>query len=358
MRNPFLLLWGGLVLVSVIGIIVTHFKPLQQQTAVEPSVKLEKVKVQAGWLLNGEFANVCAAIVNGYYKDSGLDVEMIPGGPSGAMFTIATNAIAQDPSLTIGIDGDLVPLLRGVTKESDNEKLKVRAFAAFWNDNPYGFMVRDDSGLQHIKDFAKRKPDGTKYKIGVTADSVVQYAIAGYIGVPVSDLEIVVVGFDATPFLTGQVDALAGYWTTQAYEAEKAKVPYRFLPASEIPGFKQPSQIALATEKTLKEKPGVLVRWMQATIKGTQFIEQNPDTAGKDILDDRCGGKSFNAEQETWLIKKSLPLFDLTRIGWIYSDQVMSFAKSYFDLKQIPRVPEQSEVIDYSILNTVYGGRQ
>ena len=78
MRNPFLLLWGGLVLVSVIGIIVTHFKPLQQQTAVEPSVKLEKVKVQAGWLLNGEFANVCAAIVNGYYKDSGLDVEMIP----------------------------------------------------------------------------------------------------------------------------------------------------------------------------------------------------------------------------------------------------------------------------------------
>lgn len=347
-----------LVMVTLAAVSINRSKSpqsIQEKVAVEPAKNLEKVKVQAGWLLNGEFANICAAVVNGYYKDEGLDVEMIPGGPSGASFTIATNAIAQDPSLTIGVDGDVVPLLRGVTKESDSEKLRVKAFAAFWNDNPYGFMVRKDSGVTSIKDFVKRKPDGTRYKIGVTADSVIQNAIAGYVGVPVSDLDIVIVGFDATPFLTGQVDALAGYWTTQAYEAEKAGVPYLFLPASEIPGFKQPSQVAVATDKTLSEKPDVLVRWLRATIKGTKFIEENPDTAGKYILDERCGGKSFNVEQETWLVKKSLPLFDQQKTGWIYGDQVMDFAKAYNVLKQIPRVPNQSEVLDYSILDKVYG---
>lgn len=357
MKKNIAVLLGVLVLAVVIfGIYKGRSsQPIVEKSAVKESTKsLEKVKVQAGWLLNGEFANICASVVNGYYKDEGLDVEMIPGGPSGASFTIATNAIAQDPSLTIGVDGDVVPLMRGVTKESESEKLRVKAFAAFWNDNPYGFMVRKDSGIESIKDFAKRKASGSKYKIGVTADSVIQYAIADYIGVPVTDLDIVIVGFDATPFLTGQVDALAGYWTTQAYEAEKAGIAYQFLPSSEIPGFKQPSMVAVATDNTLKEKSDTLVRWLRATIKGTKFIEENPDMAGQYILDDRCGGRSFNVEQETWLIKKSLPLFDQEKIGWIYSDQVMGFANAYYKLKQIPRVPEQSEVLDYSILNKLY----
>lgn len=350
-----------ILVVAIIGISGVYkgknVQPVAEKSAVGKLAKsLEKVKVQAGWLLNGEFANICASVVNGYYKDEGLDVEMVPGGPSGASFTIATNAIAQDPSLTIGVDGDVVPLLRGITKESESEKLRVKAFAAFWNDNPYGFMVRKDSGITSIKDFAKRKPGGSKYKIGVTADSVIQYAIADYIGIPVKDLDIVIVGFDATPFLTGEVDALAGYWTTQAYEAEKAGIPYAFLNSSEIPGFKQPSMVAVATDKTLKEKPDVLVRWLRATIKGTKFVEGNPEVTGKFILDDRCGGKTFNVEQETWLIKKSLPLFDQEKIGWIYNEQIMGFANAYYALRQIPRVPEQSEVIDYSILGKLYTG--
>lgn len=319
-----------------------------------PNSKLEKVKVQAGWLLNGEFANVCAALVNGYYLDQGLDVELVPGGPSGASFVIATNAIALDDSLTIGIDGDLVPLLRGKDPKNSNAQIKVKVFAAFWNDNPYGFMVRTDSGLNSIRDFAKRKPDGSKYKIGVSADSVIQYAIAKYLEVQVSDLDLVTVGFDTSPFLAKQVDVLAGYWTTQAYELEKAGIEYKFLPVGELPGFNQPSMIAMATNKTLTEKKDVLIKWLQATIQGIGFVKNNPDVAAKDILDPRCGGASFNQEQEAWLIKKSLPLFDSQKPGWIYDQQIIGFANAYNTLGQISRIPSISELVDYSILQAIY----
>jgi len=315
---------------------------------------LQKVKVQAGWLLNGEFAQVCAAIVNGYYNDKGLDVEMIPGGPSGASFVIATNAVAIDNSLTLGIDGDLVPLLRGVANTDPTQRLKVKAFAAFWNENPYGFMVRADSGINGIKDFIKKKADGTKYKIGVTSDSVIQYAIAEYLGVSVNDLDLVIVGFDATPFLSKQVDILAGYWTTQAYELEKAGVSYKFISTSELPGFDQPSMIAIATDKTISEKKDVLVRWVEATNKGVAFIKDNPEKAAEYILDKRCGGPSFNKDQEEWLIKKSLPLFDVKKPGWISADQVTGFTKAYSTLGQIPRIPSLDELVDYSILDAVY----
>lgn len=341
------------VVVLVLACLAVYFGYKSTKNNVQ-SQKMDKVRVQAGWLLNGEFANVCSSIVNGYYKQQNLDVELVPGGPVGASFVVATNAVAQDDSLTLAIDGDSVPLLRGVTKQNKNEKLKVKAFAAFWNQNPYGFIVKSDSGLSSIKDFTKRKSDGSKYKIGVTSDSVVQYAIANYLNVPVTDLDIVIVGADTTPLLTGQVDALAGYWTTQAYEIEKAGIPYKFLNASELPGWGQQSMVAIATDKTLRDKKDVLKRWLVATIKGTEFIQKNPEIAAENILDKRCGGPTFNKEQELWTIKKSIPLFDKTKPGWIYENQMMDFASAYKKLGQIPNVPQVSDVIDYSILDSIY----
>lgn len=346
-----------IVIITIIALILVGFAIYFGHQVIRKSEqpqKLEKVRVQAGWLLNGEFANVCSAIVNGIYKEQNLDVELVPGGPVGASFVIATNAIAQDDSLTLGIDGDTVPLLRGVTKQNESEKLKVKAFAAFWNQNPYGFIVRSDSGLNSIKDFIKRKPDGSKYKIGVTADSVAQYAIASYLNVPVSDLDIIIVGFDTTPLLTGQVDALAGYWTTQVYEVEKAGISYKFLNASELPGWNQQSMVAIATDKVLQNKKDVLERWLRATIKGTEFVKKNPEIAAENILDSRCGGPTFNKEQELWVIQKSLPLFDQVKPGWLYENQIMDFANAYKNLGQIPSVPQNSEVTDYSILNAIY----
>lgn len=351
MKKLSIIIIAALVVVLIGFFVYLRFQSLNNSSTLE---KPEKVRVQAGWLLNGEFANICSAIINGFYTEQGLEVELVPGGPVGASFVVATNAVAQDDSLTLGVDGDAVPLLRGVTKQNKSEQLKVKAFAAFWNQNPYGFIVRSDSGLSSIKDFIKKKPDGSKYKIGVTADSVAQYAIASYLNVPVSDLDIVIVGFDTTPLLTRQVDALAGYWTTQVYEVEKAGISYKFLSASELPGWNQQSMVAVASDKVLKEKKNTLVRWLKATIKGTEFIQNNPKIAAENILDNRCGGPTFNKEQELWIIQKSIPLFDQTKPGWLYENQIMNFANEYKKLEQIPNIPQANDLIDYSILNAIY----
>ncbi len=346
-----LIIFIGIIVVGVIGFLIyqeNFIKDKQEQ-------QLEKLRVQTGWLINGQFASICSAIVNKYYEEEGLDIELIPGGPAGASFIIATNAVAINQNLDIAIDSDIIPLLRGVTKKLKTKQLKMKAFAAFWNENPFGFIVRKDSGITSLKDFAlKRKPDGSKIKVGITADSVIQYAIANYAEVPVEELDLAIVGFNAAPFLAGQVDALAGFWTTQAYEVEKAGIDYTFLSASELPGFSQPSTVAVARNEVLENKSDQLIRWLKATIKGAEFIAQNPEKAAQQILDPRCGGPNFEVAQEKWLIKKSIPLFDKERIGWIYKDQIMNFASAYYNLNQIPRIPEENELLDYSILDQLY----
>jgi len=344
------------ILVALIIVGVWLVIPKQKNQENKISSALEKVKVQAGWILNGEFANICSAIAQGYYKDEGLDVELVPGGPSGASFIIATNALAQDKSIDIAVDGDIVPLLRGITKDKPEERVRVKAFAAFWNENPYGFIVRKDSGINNFIDLAtKRKKDGSKYKIGVAADSVAQFAIANYAKVPVKNLDITTVGFDASPFLLNKVDALAGYWTTQVYEVEKAGIDYKFLNYGDIPGFSQPSMVAMAREETLKNNPDMLVKWLRATIKGSEFVRNNPDKSADYVVSDICGGKALNKDQELWVIKKSIPLLDNKSIGQLNKNQLESFAKSYNKLGQIPFSPSIEAIADFSILNRVYG---
>src|SRR3989338_10474660 len=136
MKNKHKWLAGSLILVIFIvaGTLLMLNNQKKSSSEME-NKKLEKVVVQAGWLLNGEFANVCSAIVNGYYEQQGLDVELRPGGPVGASFILATNVLAQDPSVDIAIEGDLIPLVRGVTKLNPNEQIKAKAFAAFWEEN-------------------------------------------------------------------------------------------------------------------------------------------------------------------------------------------------------------------------------
>lgn len=352
-KKTLYILSAVVVLLGAVGFAGAQFlssnKKSEQATSTQ-AVQKDTLRVQAGWLLNGEFAGICSAIVKGYYDKQNLNVELIPGGPSGASFIVATTAIVQDPSLDIAMDGDLVPLLKGVTQKDEATRMKAKAFAAFWNESPFGFIVREDSGIKSLKDLGGHKPNGKKYKIGVSADFVLQDALAENAGVKTSNLEFVTVGFDATPLLTNQVDALAAYWVTQAYEVEKSGIKYRFLNIGELPGFNQPSMVAIATDKTLAEKHEQLSRWVKATQEGIGFVKNNPHEAALQVLDQRCGGSAFNADQEEWLIRKSLPLYEMPVIAQLNVNQITTFAEAFQRAKQIPFVPESSSYLDTSLV--------
>jgi NitT/TauT family transport system substrate-binding protein len=49
-------------------------------TTAGASAKLTKVKLQLQWFTQAQFAGYFAALQNGYYKDAGLDVQILEGG--------------------------------------------------------------------------------------------------------------------------------------------------------------------------------------------------------------------------------------------------------------------------------------
>jgi len=319
---------------------------------------LRIVTVQASWIPNGQFAFVCSAIVEGYYEDVGLDVRLRAGGPA-ISFARSSTILAQNNDIDISVESVLTEYLEGRARAGLTNQLRVKAIGAFWQDNPLGFLIRED-GPSNLEDlFTGTKADGSNWVIGASPDAVMIEALAEHFGVSYSDLQIVTTGFNATPFLVGQVDALWGFWTTQAYEAFQADVPYRFLSLNEVPGFGQPSNIILVRENTLEMDADMLATWFEATIYGAEFVVANPQMAAEHVLDERCGGPDFDYEQELWLIEQSLPLFDLDGtqpcLGIIEETLVSQYADTYLNIVGRDYIPNIEELVDPAILQRIYG---
>ena len=68
------------------------------------AASLTKLSYQLGWIPNAEFAGTWIALDKGYYKKAGLDVTVIPGGPTTAPIAVVESGTAlvtiADPIVT------------------------------------------------------------------------------------------------------------------------------------------------------------------------------------------------------------------------------------------------------------------
>ncbi len=102
---------------------------------------LTKVALQADWYPQPEHGGFYTALVKGYYREEGLDLIIVPGGP----FAVASKQVASGAA-QFGMDSS-DHVLEGV---SEGEPLV--AVAATMQRDPQGIMVRKDSPVLSFAD--------------------------------------------------------------------------------------------------------------------------------------------------------------------------------------------------------------
>ena len=112
--------------------------PLGLIAAAQP---LRRVNVQLDWVPEPEHGGLYQALARGFYREEGLEVILVPGGPGAqVMPSVATGKadIAQaDSTTTLLQQAEGVPLLQ---------------FAAVFQDAPLGILVHADSKVQTFAD--------------------------------------------------------------------------------------------------------------------------------------------------------------------------------------------------------------
>lgn len=164
----------------------------------------------------GEHAGIAYGVVKGIYAEEGIDLTLKEGAGSGA----TVNAIIGD-SARFGYT-DAGTMARAVTKDAP-----LRMIANYVQTSPFSIIYFADKGYKGPKDLIGKKVSFT------AGDSLHQAwpALLKLNGVERSQVQEILLAAAAkqTAVMTGSVDAMGGYYTTQAGAIEretKKKVTY------------------------------------------------------------------------------------------------------------------------------------
>ena len=228
-----------------------------------------EVPFQLNWMAGGANAGFAAALVEGYYKDAGLDVTIIQGNGSGNTAQLVANGRAQVAY------ADAVAVSQLIAKGAP-----MKVVATVYQSNPNAVMALKKTGIKSVGDLKGKKvgvPSGssqtTMLPLLLKSNNLKESDI-NMIDMPVASM--------VPALLQGQVDAVLG--SIDAYqiqaEAQGAQLDvYKFADH----GVPTVSTSIFVSNSYLKENPDVVRKFIAASLKGWSFALDNPDKTIKDL---------------------------------------------------------------------------
>src|SRR5690242_14559556 len=214
------------------------------------------VNMQLGWILSGnQIGEVCAKAL-GYYDKEGIEMRFQAGGPNidGVAVVAAgrfeVGQVSSSPSLMLAASQDI----------------PVVCFAAGAQEHPYAFFSLKKNPIREPKDLVGKK-------VGIQATGVILLkALLAKNKIPDKDVQIVTLGADMSPVLTGQVDCVTGWLTnTTAIKALGSDMVAMRLWDTGVRLYALPYY---ATATTLKTHGDTVAKYLRATAKGWEFAYQ------------------------------------------------------------------------------------
>jgi len=218
---------------------------------------LTKVVLQADWYPQPEHGGFYTALVKGYYRDEGLDVEIVPGGPYISVEKQVSSGAAQ-----FGMGSS------DRTLESIANGQPLIAVAATMQHDPQGVMVRKDSP---VRSFADLNGHTVAVKTGSTWWEYVvkRYKLDNVHEVPAM---MNVANFVADPAYIQQAFA-----TSEPFFAQKEGVATRVILTSDA-GY-NPYRVMFTTRDFLAGHPEVAGKFVRASLRGWREYLNDPAAA-------------------------------------------------------------------------------
>jgi NitT/TauT family transport system substrate-binding protein len=217
-----------------------------------------KITVQLDWIPEPEHGGLYQAQARGFFREAGLDVTLIPGGPGAHVLPNVATGKAD-----IGQADSTSALLQQA------EGLPFLQVAAVFQDDPSGILVHADSAVQKFEDLQG------KTVIARPGWPFLQFLQKKY-GLKVN---VVPQNFSVTAFLTGKDALQQGYFIAEPFHVVKAggKMP-RFLSTWDA-GFRSYA-VLVANKKVAREHRPELHAFLRAYHRGWRdYLEGDPTPA-------------------------------------------------------------------------------
>jgi NitT/TauT family transport system substrate-binding protein len=244
---------------------------------------LDKVSFGTNWLPEAEQGGFFQALADGTYKQYGLDVTIVPGGPN-------------DNNRMMLIAGKLDFFLSANTLQSFDavaNKVPVVEIAAMFQKDPQVFLTHPESKVSKLEDLKALTLFVSKEGIA----SYFQWLKSEY---KFSEDKVRPYTFNSQPFIADKQSAMQGYVTSEPFAVEQAA---KFKPGVLLLadyGFNTYSTLIETRNDLIDKKPDLVQRFVDASIIGWYHYLYGNNAPGNAMI------KQLNPEMSDELLAYSV----------------------------------------------------
>lgn len=301
-----------------------------------------EVTMQLGWLASNGILGEVAADKLGYYKDAGLSLKIVAGGPNiDGVASVASGranlgSISSSPSLMLARAAGI----------------PIKCIAAGYQQHPFTYFSLTDNPVMKPQDLI-----GKKVATQGTARILLRALLAKN-GISEDDVEVSVMGGDMAALMTGQVDVMTG-WNTNinALSVLGDKRVDMTLWDAGIQLYANPFYV---TDETLANHHDKVENIIRVSAKGWGWVHDNPEKA-VEYLVERYPNLDMAAElKAVGLIIDFSFNKNTAKSGWgtMTRDNWAAQIETYDNLGQFESgAPKLDDLVDFSILEATAADR-
>lgn len=229
-----------------------------------------KESMRLEWVIQGQFAGPLIALDKGYYKEAGVDMELLPAGPD------------LKPAITVsqGTDSFGIGHPNQVIAGRANGAPLVTV-AQFGHRSASVYVAKKSTGIKSIKDMK-----GHSVGLWFGGDEHEFLAMLRAAGINQDEVKIINQGFDIIAWLNGDYEVMQATIYNelqQVYGQGIKKEDLVFLDPSDS-GVAMVNTGIFTSESVIKERPEAVQAVVNATMRGWQEALADPKAAAEIVV--------------------------------------------------------------------------
>ena len=276
---------------------------------------LTQVRLQLNWQHQFEFAGFYAAKAKGFYRDAGLDVEILESVPGENPEQQVIGGKAE-----FGIS-DAKLLLE---QQKGNE---VVVLAVIFQHSPVVLLV-PENGARSVAELRGKR-------VMMVAENTELLALFRKEGLREEDYVRVEPSYDAQDLVRGKVDAIQAYASDEPDYLAREGFAFRTLRARDA-GIDFYDLNLFTTARQLEQNPEQVRAFRQASLKGWEYAMEHPDEI-MDVLQ-RDYTQKHSREHMRFQYQQMVPLIQpvLIELGYMNPERWRRIARTYASLGMLP----------------------
>jgi NitT/TauT family transport system substrate-binding protein len=282
---------------------------------------LTQATLVLNWYPEAEHGGYYAALVHGYYEEAGLKVKIVPGGPGAAVIPKV-----DDRSAMFGVE-NADRVLLGRAQQAD-----VVAVMAPLQTSPRCILVHRQSGIRKLRDL---KNVTLAMNPGATWAKFLQkkLPLPGVRIVPSSGIAL---------FLKNDDYAVQGYVFSEPLVAREGGANPVALMVSDL-GFNPYTSLLLTHSKTVKERPEIVRKMVEASIRGWRKYLEDPEKTNRYIHEQnpKMSLKSLQFGAEAMKPLCISPQVPADKLGTMTAERWRELARQLVEVEALKESNEQ-----------------